>query len=32
MYFEEKDYMIALSQYLKVLKEVPNDKEINMKI
>jgi hypothetical protein len=32
MYFEEKDYMIALAQYLKVLKELPNDNEANMKI
>jgi hypothetical protein len=32
MYFDEKEYITALAQYLKVLKEVPNDKETNLKI
>lgn len=32
MYFEKLEYNTALLQYLQVHKEVPNDKEINMKI
>lgn len=32
MYFDEKEYITALSQYLKVYKEIPTDKEINLKI
>jgi hypothetical protein len=32
MYFEEKNYMVAIAQYQKALKEMPNDIETNMKI
>lgn len=32
MYFDENDYMIALIQYQKVLKEIPNDMEVNLKV
>jgi len=32
MYFENKEYINALNQYLKVYEQVPNDREINLKI
>lgn len=32
MYFDEKEYTTALAQYLKVLRDLPNDKETNLKI
>lgn len=31
MYYDDKEYRVALVQYLKVLKELPNDKETNLK-
>lgn len=32
MYYNENEYMIALIEYQKVLKDIPNDEEINTKI
>ncbi len=32
MYFENMEYTTALNQYLKVYKEVPTDREVNLKI
>ena len=31
MYFDENEYMIALVEYQKILKDLPNDEEINVK-
>lgn len=32
MYYDENEYMIALMEYQKILKNIPNDEEINAKI
>gem|GEM_PF-5796307 len=32
MYFDNMEYTTALSQYLQVYKQVPTDREVNLKI
>jgi hypothetical protein len=31
MYYDENEYMIALIKYQQILKNIPNDEEINVK-